>query len=192
MQGQNSAEGIVHETAKASETPDPPDWVRDIQVALAAQRVRQVGHVPDGGNAALIELCNRDPGMTVVTLTSEEEGVALACGAWLGGNRAALLLQSSGVGNCLNALSMVRTCAFPFLAVVSMRGEYGEFMPWQVPMGQATPTVLAAMGVIVQRVDEPGIVGAAAAAAAKLAFDSSVPVALLLGQRLIGTKRFVQ
>lgn len=130
--------------------------------------------------------------MTVVTLTSEEEGVALSCGAWLGGDRAALLLQSSGVGNCVNALSMVRACAFPLLAIVSMRGEYGEFMPWQVPMGQATPAVLSAMGVIVQRLDEPQDAAAAATAAARLAFDSSVPVALLLSQRLIGTKRFVQ
>jgi sulfopyruvate decarboxylase TPP-binding subunit len=103
-----------------------------------------------------------------------------------------MLLQSSGVGNCINALSMVRTCAFPLLAIVSMRGEFGEFMPWQVPMGQATPAVLGAMGVIVQRVDEPETVVPVAAAAAKLAFDSSVPVALLLSQRLIGTKRFVQ
>lgn len=169
-----------------------PAWVCGLHAVLAEQKVRQVCHVPDGGNAPLIELCNRDAAMTVVTLTSEEEGVAMCCGAWLGGDRAALLLQSSGVGNCINALSMVRTCAFPLLAIVSMRGEFGEFMPWQVPMGQAAPTVLGAMGVIVQRVDEPEAVVPVASAAAKLAFNSSVPVALLLGQRLIGTKRFVQ
>jgi sulfopyruvate decarboxylase TPP-binding subunit len=96
------------------------------------------------------------------------------------------------VGNCVNVLSMVRTCAFPLLIIVSMRGEYGEFMPWQVPMGQATPHVLQAMGVIVQRVDAGDDIRSAASSAAKLAFDSSVPVALLLSQRLIGTKRFVQ
>lgn len=169
-----------------------PAWVHGLHAVLAEHNVRQVCHVPDGGNAPLIELCNRDLAMTVVTLTSEEEGVAMCCGAWLGGERAALLLQSSGVGNCINALSMVRTCAFPLLAIVSMRGEFGEFMPWQIPMGQATPTVLSAMGVIVQRVDDPEAVIPMASAAAKLAFDSSVPVALLLSQRLIGTKRFVQ
>jgi sulfopyruvate decarboxylase alpha subunit len=174
-----------------SEAVDP-GWVQELHAALAATGVRLVCHVPDGGNAALIELCNRDPAMIVITLASEEQGVAFACGACLGGERAALLLQSSGVGNCINALSMVRTCSFPFLAIVSMRGEYGEFMPWQVPMGQATPTVLQAMGVIVQRVEEPRNVSAAAKAAAQLAFDSSVPVALLLSQSLIGTKRFVQ
>ena len=169
-----------------------PAWAQDLHGVLLEQNVRQICHVPDGGNAPLIELCNRTPAMTVVTLTSEEEGVALCCGAWLGGERAALLLQSSGVGNCINVLSMVRTCAFPLFAIVSMRGEYGEFMPWQVPMGQAAPVVLGAMGVIVQRVDEPHAVMPMATAAAKLAFDSSVPVALMLSQRLIGTKRFVQ
>ncbi|MGE0852671.1 MAG: thiamine pyrophosphate-binding protein [Hyphomicrobiaceae bacterium] len=169
-----------------------PEWVRGLHAVLGEQKVRQVCHVPDGGNAPLIALCNRDATMTVVTLTREEEGVAMCCGAWLGGDRAALLLQSSGVGNCINALAMVRTCAFPLLAIVSMRGEYGEFMPWQVPMGQATPAVLSAIGVIVQRVDEPKAVVPMASAAAKLAFDSSVAVALLLSQRLIGTKRFVQ
>ncbi len=183
---------MTGETTSRQELPDAPDWVKDLHAALVAQGIRRVCHVPDGGNAPLIELCNRNPDMVVVTLASEEQGVAFACGAWLGGERAALLLQSSGVGNCINALSMVRTCAFPLLAIVSMRGEYGEFMPWQVPMGQATPTVLQAMGVIVQRAEEPRNVSAAATAAAKLAFDSSVPVALLLSQSLIGTKRFVQ
>src|SRR5690242_13275649 len=124
-------------------------WVRGLHAVLVKHKVRQVCHVPDGGNAPLIEFCNREAAMTVVTLTSEEEGIAMCCGAWLGGDRSAVLLQSSGVGNCINALSMVRTCAFPLLAIVSMRGEHGEFMPWQVPMGQATPTVLSAMGVIV-------------------------------------------
>ena len=167
-------------------------WVVELHSALKGQGIRKVCHVPDGGNAQLINLCNSDPEMIVVTLTTEQEGIALACGAWLGGERSAVLLQSSGVGNCINTLSMVRTCSFPLLAVVSMRGEYGEFMPWQIPMGQAAAEVLRAMGVIVNRVDESTHVHASAIAAAKLAFDSSVAVALLLGQRLIGTKRFVQ
>jgi hypothetical protein len=72
-------------------------------------------------------------------LTTEEEGIALAAGAWLGGQRAVLLMQSSGVGNCINMLSLPVNCRMPFLTLVTMRGEWGEFNPWQVPMGTATP-----------------------------------------------------
>ena len=87
----------------------------------------------------------------LVALTNEAEGPGLVLGATLGGKRAALLMQSSGVGNCINALGMVRECRFPLLMLVTMRGQVGEFNPWQVPMGQATPGALAAMGVVQSR-----------------------------------------
>ena len=178
----------------ASELSAPPavDWPGDIHIALAAARVRQVSYVPDAGHARLIQLCGADPTIETVSLTTEEEGIGLACGAWLGGQRAALLMQSSGVGNCINALAMVRTCGFPFLALVTMRGQWGEFNPWQVPMGHATPAVLELSGFSVFPIEAPEQVGPTVAAAAKLAFDSSVPVAVLLGQRLIGTKSFAE
>jgi sulfopyruvate decarboxylase alpha subunit len=166
------------------------DWPADIYAALRAARVRQVCHVPDAGHARLITACVADPEIECVTLTTEEDGVAQACGAWLGGDRAALLMQSSGVGNCINMLSMVRTCAFPFLTVISMRGQWGEFVPWQIPMAQATPAVLAAMGVIVFSVGEPDKVKETVSAATNLAFDGGAAVAVLLEQRLIGTKGF--
>ncbi len=73
-----------------------------------------------------------------------------------------------------------------------MRGEWGEFNPWQVPMGRATPAVLAAAGVHVHRADYLADAAETVAAAASLAFDSAVPVAVLFGQRLIGTKVFVR
>src|SRR6266851_3709197 len=121
------------------------DWPAAIHSALKSQRVRQVSYVPDAGHKRLIELCHADPGMRAVSLTTEEEGVALAAGAWLGGERAALLMQSSGIGNCVNMLSLAETCRFPLLVLVTMRGEFGEFNPWQVPMGRATPKALELM-----------------------------------------------
>src|SRR5271157_3555037 len=124
-----------------------PDWRDQIFTALKAAKIRQVGYVPDAGHARLIELCRAEPTIRAVTLTSEEEGVALAVGAWLGGQRAALLMQSSGVGNCINMLALPALCGVPLLMVVTMRGEWGEFNPWQVPMGQGVRPVLAAMGV---------------------------------------------
>ncbi len=111
------------------------DWRDEIFAALKAADIRQVGYVPDAGHARLIELCHGDREIRAVPLTTEEEGVALVAGAWLGGQRAALLMQSSGVGNCINMLSLTRTCRFPLVMLVAMRGEWAEFNPWQVPMG---------------------------------------------------------
>src|SRR5438309_3037537 len=123
------------------------DWPAAIHSALKSQRVRQVSYVPDAGHKRLIELCHSDRGMIALPLTSEEEGIGLAAGAWLGGERSALLMQSSGVGNCVNALTLAATCGFPLLMLVTMRGETGERNPWQVPMGQATPEALRLAGV---------------------------------------------
>ncbi len=167
-----------------------PDWPDAIHRALRGADVRQVSYVPDAGHARLIELCHDDPRIVATVLTTEQEGVGLACGAWLGGQRAALLMQSSGVGNCINAFSLLKSCGLPFLALITMRGQWGEFNPWQVPMGQTTAAALALAGLLVQPVDTAADVGPTVAAAAKLAFDSQVAVAVLLGQRLIGTKSF--
>src|SRR5215510_825493 len=116
-----------------------PAWPEAIHRALAAHRVRQVSYVPDAGHKRLIELCHVSKSMVAVPLTTEEEGIGLAAGAWLGGDRAALLMQSSGVGNCVNAFTLAANCKFPLLLLVTMRGEKGEANPWQIPMGKATP-----------------------------------------------------
>ncbi|MGH7103910.1 MAG: phosphonopyruvate decarboxylase [Acetobacteraceae bacterium] len=166
------------------------NWPDAVFQALKGAQVRQVGYVPDAGHARLIARAEADPELRVVVLTTEEEGVALAAGAWLGGERAALLMQSSGVGNCINMLSLITNCRMPFLSLITMRGEWGEFNPWQVPMGSATPQVLGAMGVQVLRAERAGDAAETVRAAAALAFDSAVPVAVLFSQRLIGAKEF--
>ena len=168
------------------------DWPADIHAALSAAEVRQVAYVPDAGHSRLIALCGADPRMRMVPLTSEEEGVGLAAGAWLGGERSVLLMQSSGVGNCINALALIESCRFPFLTLVTMRGEFGEFNPWQVPMGRAAAPSLELANVIVHRVSAASEAGATVAGAARLAFASYRGVAVLLSQRLIGAKSFRQ
>ena len=166
------------------------DWPAAIHTALKSQRVRQVSYVPDAGHKRLIELCHADKGMRTVPLTTEEEGVALAAGAWLGGERAALLMQSSGVGNCVNALTLAATCGFPLLMLVTMRGETGERNPWQVPMGQATPEALRLAGVRTMRLERAEDASAVANTAAKVAFEKQGAMALLISQELIGVKSF--
>jgi sulfopyruvate decarboxylase alpha subunit len=165
-------------------------WPEAIHGALGELGVRQVAYVPDAGHSRLIELCQADPAMRAVVLTTEEEGVALLAGAWLGGARGALLMQSSGVGNCVNMLALNQVGRFPLLALITMRGEWGEQNPWQLPMGQGTPAVLQAAGVIVQRLDAPENAGETVRAAGAIAFEGQVSVAVLIGQRLIGAKSF--
>ena len=168
------------------------DWREAIFAVLKRGGIRQVGYVPDAGHSRLIELCRTDPEVRAVGLTSEEEGVALAAGAWLGGQRAALLMQSSGVGNCVNMLGMTKTCRFPLLMLVTMRGEWAEFNPWQVPMGSKTAAALELMDVLVYRVERAEDAAETVAAALDIAFDGSLAAAVLLSQRLIGAKRWVK
>jgi len=166
------------------------DWRDQIFDVLQAHYIRQVYHVPDAGHARLIEHCQRSNAMRTVPLTTEEEGVALAAGAWLGGQRSVLLMQSSGVGNTINLMGLTKTLRFPFLTLITMRGEWGEFNSWQYPMGQGTPKVLEAMGVLLYSVDKAEDVRPTVDAAARAAFNAGQAVAVLLRQKLIGTKDF--
>lgn len=164
------------------------DWPREIYEVIKQAGIEQIAFVPDAGHTKLIKACEADDAIEAVSLTSEEEGIAMLAGGWLGGKRGALLMQSSGVGNCINMLSVLQECRIPMLMVVTMRGEWGEFNPWQLPMGQSTQTVLEHAGVIVQRADHADDVRDVVYAAALMTFNSNRPIAVLLGQRLIGFK----
>ena len=167
-----------------------PDWPDRLFAVLKRAEIRQVGYVPDAGHARVIALCRADAAIRDVVLTTEEEGVALAAGAWLGGQRAVLLMQSSGVGNCINMLSLAKTCRFPLVMLVTMRGEWAEFNPWQVPMGSIVEPSLRLCDVHVYRAETPDDVPETAEAAVDLAFGGDLAVAVLLSQRLIGRKRW--
>ena len=174
----------------SSATCSSPTWPEDIFAVLKSFGVRQVAYVPDGGHADLIRRVHGDAALRAVTLTTEEEGVALLAGAWLGGQRGVLLMQSSGVGNCINMLSLVKAGRFPFLTLVTMRGEWGEFNPWQVPMGAATQQAFEMMDVRVLRASRPADVRATMQAAAAMAFNAWTATAVLLSQELVGAKDF--
>ncbi|HET7850738.1 MAG TPA: thiamine pyrophosphate-binding protein [Pseudolabrys sp.] len=169
-----------------------PVWPDEIFAALQRAGVRQVGYVPDAGHSRLIERCRADEKIHAVALTTEEEGIALAAGAWLGGERCVLLMQSSGVGNCINMLSLIRTCKFPMLMLVTMRGEWEEFNPWQVPMGSIVEPVLKLCDADVLRVRKPEDVAPAVERALHQVFGEGRIVAVLLSQELIGKKVWVK
>jgi len=163
-------------------------WADGIFDCFIENRILQVAYVPDAGHGRLISLCERSSRVRAVPLTTEEEGVAMLAGAWLGGQRGALLMQSSGVGNCINMFSLIRECRFPLFSLVTMRGEFGEFNPWQVPMGDSSARALANAGVLVKSVDEVSRVVETVTAALTLAFSTYRSVAVLISQRVIGYK----
>jgi sulfopyruvate decarboxylase alpha subunit len=167
-----------------------PAWQESIFRVLKEGGIRQVAYVPDAGHSHVIRSAISDPDIEDIVLTTEEEGVALVCGAWLGGQRAVLLMQSSGVGNCVNMFSLLQAADFPFLTLVTMRGEYAEFNPWQGPMGKATQAAMELMGIHVMRVDRADEVEEVVAAGLDAAFQAGEKVAVLLGQRLIGRKKW--
>src|ERR1700752_2497376 len=167
-------------------------WPEEIFAILKRFEVCQVPYVPDAGHSQLINLVLGEPSMRGIPLTTEEEGIALMVGAWAGGQRGVLLMQSSGVGNCINMLSLTKIFSFPFLTLVTMRGEWGEFNPWQVPMGSSTQAAFELCGIKVLRAASPQEVREVVEAAAGQAYDACTPTAVLLSQRLIGAKVFTK
>ncbi len=175
----------------SQETPSEPGWVAPTHRALLDAGVTVVGYVPDGGLSHLIARLDADDGIRTVRLTTEEEGVALMTGVWLGGGRGALLMQSSGVGNCTNMLSLLETCDVPAFMLVTMRGQSGESNPWQMPMGQAAGDTMTLMGVDVRPVDSSDAVAATVTRACADSFErSGGATAVLIDQQVIGVKTF--
>lgn len=171
-------------------TMEHPAWQQTVFKVLKDGGIQQIAYVPDAGHSYVIRSAQLDPGILDTVLTTEEEGVALVSGAWLGGQRAVLLMQSSGVGNCVNMFSLLRSCNFPFLTLVTMRGEYAEFNPWQGPMGRNTQGALEMMGITVLRASAPEEVGEIVSAGLDAAFLAGEQVAVLLSQSLIGRKKW--
>jgi sulfopyruvate decarboxylase alpha subunit len=185
-----SGETVMPESGANTGALDLSAWPDAIYRVLTDSRIRHVAYVPDAGHARLIELCRSDPAMCATVLTTEEEGIALLAGAWLGGERGVLLMQSSGVGNCINMLSLATNCGFPLPMIVTMRGEWAEFNPWQIAMGQAVEPCLTLSGVLVHRAERTEDAAAAVDSAIRLAINGQRPTAVLLAQRLIGAKTF--
>ena len=167
---------------------EAPSWQDQILPILKSFDVRHLVYVPDAGHATAIREAEKDNGITSLALTTEEEGIGYLSGAWLGGERGALLMQSSGVGNCLNTLALQTMSRFPLLMLVTMRGDWAEFNPWQMPMSHATQPALEAIGLQVLRAETAADLVETVAAAADLAYRADQQVAVLLGQRLLGRK----
>jgi sulfopyruvate decarboxylase alpha subunit len=165
-------------------------WQDQLYEHLRAQGFTLFVYVPDAGHKTLINRSLADPEVASIPLTTEAEGVPMLAGHWLGGGRGVLLMQSSGVGNCVNQFSLIRIGRFPFLTIVSMRGDFGEQNPWQIPMGQGVVPVMQGMGLLCLTAERPDEVIQTATAAIDMAYRSSAGVGLLLSQKLLGAKEF--
>jgi sulfopyruvate decarboxylase TPP-binding subunit len=171
-------------------TDSSPKWQEQIFAILKQGGIQQLAYVPDAGHAFVIRSAIADPEIQDVVLTTEQEGVAVACGAWLGGQRCAVLMQSSGVGNCVNMFSLLQAADFPFFTLVTMRGEYAEFNPWQGAMGKKTQAALELMGIHVLRANTSDQVEEIVSAGLDAAFGAGEKIAVLLSQSLIGRKKW--
>jgi sulfopyruvate decarboxylase alpha subunit len=167
------------------DTDAQSNWPDRIHAVFKQKGVNVVGYVPDTGHARLMTLCQEDNAITDVVLTSEAEGPGLILGAALGGQRTALLMQSSGVGNCINTFSLLKNCGVPCIVLVTMRGEFNDFNPWQVPMGSITEATLKLAGFTTYRVDHADEVEEIVAAGCNMAFGGNFQVAILLSQRMV-------
>jgi sulfopyruvate decarboxylase alpha subunit len=174
---------VVPNVAKAA-----GGWRDEIWSHFMRENIELFAYLPDGGLDFLIRRLHAETPNRAVMLTTEEEGVGVCCGAWLGGKRSVMAIQSSGVGNCINAFSLVTNCRFPLFLLVSMRGEFGEGNPWQIPMGRITAESLKLAGFHVFSATREDEAAALVAGGLTMTFRSEEPVAVLLSQRLLGAK----
>jgi sulfopyruvate decarboxylase alpha subunit len=165
-------------------------WQNNLFETLKNEGITIFSYVPDAGHKVLIDRALLDDTIAAIPLTSEQEGIGIAAGAYLGGSKAVLLMQSSGVGNCINQLSLIKHGQFPFLTIISMRGEFGEGNPWQYAMGEAVIPSLESIGVKCLKIYNQDDVSKTIQSALTMTFKAERSIAVLLSQKLLGSKKF--
>jgi sulfopyruvate decarboxylase alpha subunit len=164
-------------------------WAKHVADILRRNDMRLFATVPDYIVSQVLDHLWADSDCRVVTATREEEGLGILSGAWLGGQRGALLMQNSGLGNCVNTLGSLNVAAqLPVVLVISHRGDLGEFNPAQVPIGQATERILDALGIRHVMPRSIAELEAQADGLVKLCYTQSLPVAFVLPAELTGGK----
>jgi sulfopyruvate decarboxylase subunit alpha len=177
---------IDHDSGSGFAGPAIPRWATGVSDGLWDGGCREVVYVPDNPLSHILAALERDHPLVRATLaTREEEAVGIVAGLYLGGARPALLMQSSGLGNTLNAVgSLLVAFQIPAVMVVSMRGDPGEWNSAQVPMGRAVRPALDGLGVSHLSVDREDEARDVLVSLAQLAFGTRLPVACLLPRRL--------
>ena len=165
------------------------DWQQILAMCLRAHKINVMAYVPDHVIGRLITEVQKDPLVTLVSATREEEAMGIVSGAYLGGMRSALLMQNSGLGNSINALtSFVIPYRIPFPMVISMRGDLGEFNLAQVAGGRITRPVLDTLGIQHFTIAHTDDMAQVVDGVLKLCYAGHQPVAILLSSTLTGGK----
>lgn len=162
-------------------------WQDPVVPTLKAAGVRLFAYVPDKPLAPIIDALWNDPEVEVVGASREEEALAIASGAYLAGTMSCVMMQVSGLGNCINALASLNIPqTIPVLLFITERGGLGEFNCSQVPMGRAARPILDALGIQSWYVEKEEDVEPVLAGAVPLCMASRVPVAVIFAQRMTG------
>ena len=148
-----------------------------------------VVYVPDISIHQITRLIDDDPYFDLVSATREEEALGVACGAYAVGRNAAVFMQSSGFGHCVNALtSLCIPSRFPIPMFINLRGEIGEFNIAQVAMGRATRPILDVLGLQYYTLDTDDRLAQRVGGALTLCYASRQPLAMCLTPLLHGGK----
>ena len=160
-------------------------WAGGVCAGLAAAGITHVVYVPDNPLSHVLSELERYPAIRTTLATREEEAFGIAVGLYLGGIQPAVMLQSSGLGNSLNAItSLVVPYQIPMLILISMRGDAGEWNSAQVPMGRAVRPILDSMGIPHVTVESAEKTAGTVELVARTAFETRVSGACLLPRRL--------
>ena len=163
-----------------------PQWAAGVCAGLHAAGSRHVVYVPDNPLSHVLRILREAFSDVTTTLaTREEEAFGIAAGLYLGGARPTVMLQSSGLGNSLNAItSLLIPYKIPMLVVISMRGDVGEWNDAQVPMGRAVRPICDAIGLPHVTVDSGDAASETVRLAAQTAFGTRQPGVCLLPRRV--------
>lgn len=168
---------------------DAPGWARTILDAFRSEDIRNLVFLPDTVMGRLLALAEEDAFFRLVGVHREEEAVGILAGLFLGGQRGAMLVQSSGLGNTLNALgSLAMAYRIPFPLLVSLRGELGEFNPAQLHMGRAVPGCLDALSIQHVTLRSEADLETLVSGAVKTCYTAEEPFGVLLSAQLTGWK----
>ena len=165
------------------------NWSKHMADVLRRNEIRLFATVPDYIVTQVLEHLWSDSQCRVVTVCREEEGLGLLSGAFMAGRRGALIMQNSGLGNCVNTLGSLNVASqIPVVLVMSHRGDLGEFNPAQVPVGQAAKRILEALDIRSLMPRSIADLEAQADGLITLGYTRSLPVAFILPAELTGGK----
>ncbi|GIX09578.1 thiamine pyrophosphate-binding protein [Elioraea sp.] len=166
-------------------------WHDIVVDTLRRNDVRLVPYVPDRVLTPLIRAVEADPFFTAFPTAREEEAVGIVAGAWMGGTRGIVLMQTSGFATLPNVLaSLACACQIPLVMLVSERGTLGEFNLGQAMVCRTMRPVLSALGIehhTITRLDETEFV---VDRTIRQAIATQAPACLILSPLLTGGKAF--